>query len=73
VIIIAAAEVRAKDIMGVQTWAPTVGDPSINFEENSNGPDKYYPYTPTCIVNGRSVPAVVTCGESGSITSTILM
>ncbi len=28
---------------------------------------------PTCIVNGRSVPAVVTCSESGSITSDILM
>ena len=73
VIIIAAAEVRAKDIMGLQPWASIVGDPSINFEENSNGPEKYYPYGPTCTVFGRSVPTIVTCSESGSITSNILM
>ncbi len=73
VIIIAAAEVRAKDIMGLQPWATTIGDPSINFEDNSHGPNKYYPYGPTCIVKGRSVPAVVTYSESGSITSDILM
>jgi hypothetical protein len=48
----AAAEVRAKDIMGLQPWAPTIGDASINFEENSHGPEKYYPYGPTCTVSG---------------------
>jgi hypothetical protein len=73
IIIIAAAEVRAKDIMGLQPWALTIGDPSINLEENSYGPDKYYPYGPTCTVFGHSVPALVTCSESGSITSNTLM
>jgi len=27
IIIIAATEVRAKDIMGLQPWAPVIGDP----------------------------------------------
>jgi hypothetical protein len=73
IIIIAAAEVRAKDIMGLQPWVTTIGYPSINFEDNSNGPKKYYSFGPICIVNGSSVPAVVTFSESGSITSNILM
>ena len=73
VIIIAAAQVTAKDIMGLQPWVQTIGDPSVNIEDNSHGPNKYYPYGPTCSVGGRSIPAVVTCSESGSITSNILM
>jgi hypothetical protein len=73
VIIIAAATVTAKDIMGLQPWAEAIGDPSVDMEANSHGPEKYYPYGPTCTVLGKSVPAFVTCSESGSITSNILM
>ncbi len=73
VIILAAPEVRAKDIMGLQPWASIIGDPSIDFEENSHGPEKFYPYGPTCTVFGRSIPTLVRCSESGSITSNILM
>jgi hypothetical protein len=69
IIIIAAAEVKAKDIMGLQPWGTTIGYPSINFEDNSNGLSIWT----TCIVSGRSVPAVVTCSKSGSITNIICM
>jgi len=60
--------------MGLQPWAENIiGDPSIQIEENSYGSDKYYPYGPTCNVSGKTVPTFVTCSESGSITSQILM
>ncbi len=72
-IIIAATQVTAKDIMGLQPWVQTIGDPSVNIEDISHDPNKYYPYGPTCSVGGGSIPAVVTCSESGSITSNILM
>jgi hypothetical protein len=45
---------------------------TTNLEENSHGPEKYYPYGPTCHVNGKVVETLVTCSESGSITSEIL-
>jgi len=72
VIILAAAQVTAKDIMGLQPWAEPIGDPTINLSENAYGPDKYYPHGPTCIINGKKVETLVTCSESGSITSEIL-
>jgi hypothetical protein len=73
VIIIAAAQVTAQDIMGLQRWAETIGDPAIDFEQNSHGTDKYYPYGPTCTIFGKTISTFVTCSESGSITSNILM
>jgi hypothetical protein len=73
VIIIAAAQVTAKDIMGLQPWAETIGDPAIDFEQNSHGTDKYYPYGPTCTIFCKTIPTFVTCSESGSFTSNILM
>jgi hypothetical protein len=33
----AATEVRVKEIMGIQPWAPVIRDPSINFEEILHG------------------------------------
>ena len=73
VIILAASEVRAKDVMGLQPWVTTqIGNVTTNLEENSHGPEKYYPYGPTCHVNGKVVETLVTCSESGSITSEIL-
>jgi hypothetical protein len=72
VIIIASKEVRASDIMGVQPWAEVSGDPAVDFEDNSNGPHKYYPHGPSYIVNGKTIPAVVICSDSGSIPSDIL-
>ncbi len=71
-IILAASEVTGKDIMGLQPWVEYFGNPAVNMAENSHGPEKYYPYGPTCNLNGKQVPAVVTCSPSGSITSEIL-
>ncbi len=73
VMIIAATQVTAKDIIGLQPWAETIGDPELDFEENSHGLDKYYPYDPTCSIFSKTIPTFVTCSESGSITSNILM
>jgi len=73
VIILASSEVRAKDVMGLQPWVTThIGNVTTNLEENSHGPDKYYPYGPTCHPNGKVVETLVTCSENGSITSEIL-
>jgi hypothetical protein len=72
VIILAAMEISAKCIMGLQPWADIIGDPMVDIEANSHGIDKFYPYGPTCVVGGKSVEAYVTCSESGSITSDIL-
>jgi hypothetical protein len=43
----AAAEVQGKDIMGLQTWAPVIRDPSINFEKILHGPEKLQLNGPT--------------------------
>jgi hypothetical protein len=55
VIIIACAEITAKHVMGLQPWADFIGDPAINIQENSHGLDKYYPFGPTCVVNGKNI------------------
>jgi hypothetical protein len=47
-IILAASEVTGKDIMGLQPWVEYFGDPVVNMAENLHGPEKYYPYGPTC-------------------------
>jgi hypothetical protein len=73
VIIIAGKEIAAKHRMGLQPWADFVGDPEVDLNENSNGVDKYYPYGPTCYPFGKEVETYVTCSESGSITSEILV
>jgi hypothetical protein len=52
-IILAASEVTGKDIMGLQPWVEYFGDPAVNMAENSHGPEKYYPYGPTCNLNGN--------------------
>jgi hypothetical protein len=72
VIIMASTEINAKCIMGIQPWAEVVGDPMVDIEANSHGPNKFYPYGPTCFLNGKEIEAYVTCSESGSITSNIL-
>jgi hypothetical protein len=59
--------------MGLQPWADFIGDPEVNLDENSNGIDKYYPYGPACFPFGKKVETYVTCSESGSITSEILV
>jgi len=72
VIIIACAEITAKHVMGLQPWADFIGDPAINIQENSHGLDKYYPFGPTCVVNGKKIETFVTCSETGTVTSEIL-
>jgi hypothetical protein len=73
VIIIAGAEVDAKVRMGLQPWCNVEGDLMENLEENSNGLEKYFPFGPTCSVNGKDIPCYVTTTENGSITSEILV
>lgn len=68
VIIIAAKQVNAKTIMGLQPWVDgIVGDPAVNIEEISKGPNKFYPYGPTCHVEGILIPSYVTCSDSGPL------
>jgi len=50
--------------MALQPWAETIGNPAINLEENSHGPDKYYLYGPTCSLFGKTIPAFITRSES---------
>jgi len=45
----------------------------VNLDENSNGVDKYYPYSPACFPFGKEVETYVTCSESGLIMSDILV
>jgi len=72
VIIIACSEIDAKTRMGVQPWCELQGNLVDNVEENSHGPNKYFPYRPTCVVDGKEIPCYITCSENGSITSEIL-
>jgi hypothetical protein len=73
IIIMAAAEVQGKDIMGLQPRALVIRDPSIIFEKILHGPEKLQLNGPTCTVFVHKVPTRVKCRESGSITSSILM
>jgi hypothetical protein len=73
VIIISGKEIMAEHRMELQPWVDFTGDPEVNLEENSNGMEKYYPYGPTCFPFGKEVETYVTCSESGSITSDILV
>ena len=72
VIIFACAEVDAKMRMGIQPWCEIEGDLVKNMAENSHGVDKYFPYGPSCWVDGKEIPCYVRCSENGSITSEIL-
>ena len=72
VIIFACTEVDAKMRMGIQPWCEVQGDLVQDMAANSHGPDKYFPYGPTCTVDGVAIPCYVTCSENGSITSEIL-
>ena len=64
--------VEAKHILGIQPWANIEGDPTINFESNSNGINKYYPHGLTCFYDGKEIETYITCSENGSITTEIL-
>jgi hypothetical protein len=52
-IFIAGAEVDAKVRMGLPPWCDVERNLMENLEENSNGLDKYFPFRPTCSVNGK--------------------
>ncbi len=73
VIIIAGAEVDANVRMGLQSWCEVEGDLMENLEGNANGINKFFPFGPTCTVNGKNLPCYVTSSENGSITSEILV
>jgi hypothetical protein len=73
IVIFAGAEVDTKVRMGLQPWCDVEEDLMKNLEENSNGLDKYFPFGPTCSVNGKDIPCYVTTAENGSITSEILV
>ncbi len=49
-----------------------IGNPAINIQENSHGLDKYYPFGPACVVNGKKIETFVTCSKTGTVTSEIL-
>jgi len=58
------------------TWNSAMGKhwgwPTINFEANSNGINKYYPHRPTCFYDGKEIATYIMCSENGSITTEIL-
>ena len=72
VIILMTQMVEAKHILGIQPWANIEGDPTINFESNSNGINKYYPHGLTCFYDGKEIETYITCSENRSITTEIL-
>jgi len=56
VIIIACSEVDAKTRMGLQPWCELQGNLVDNLQENSHGPNKYFPYGPSCVIDGKEIP-----------------
>ena len=60
VIIIACSEIDAKTRMGVQPWCELQGNLVVNLEENSHGPNKYFPY---------GGPHVLKMGKKSHVTS----
>jgi hypothetical protein len=56
---------RALDILGKQLLVEVSSDPEVALEENSNGPHppEVLSTWATCIMNGKSVPTVVTCSK----------
>ena len=72
VVIVAAQKMEALVPMGYQPWAEIQGNGEQDIVANSNGDDKLYPMDPMCTYLGYDVPCLITCTESGLITSTIL-
>jgi hypothetical protein len=75
VINIACSEVDAKIRMGIQPWCKIEGEGLLedNIQANINGVNKYFPFGPTCEVDGKKIPTLVTCSENGGITPAILV
>ena len=72
IVIMACQEVEAKHVLGIQPWAEINGEVTTNLDKNANGTNKYCPYGPTCVYNGKEMPCYPTSSENGSITSDIL-
>jgi hypothetical protein len=74
VIIIACSEIDAKIRMGLQPWCEVEGEGTVmdNLERNSHGTEKYFPFGPTCTVDGKVIPTFIGCSERGGITPEIL-
>jgi hypothetical protein len=43
-----------------------------NLERNSHGTEKYFPFRPTCTVDGKVISTFIGCSERGGITPEIL-
>jgi hypothetical protein len=69
-IIFAAKNFKPEWQMGLDPFAPWIGEPDDIAANCGNG--KQYPFGPTCYLKGKEVPCYCTCTESGSINGTIL-
>jgi len=74
VIIVACSEIDAKIRMGLQPWCEVEGEGAVmeNLEANSHGAEKYFPFGPTCTIDGKKIPTFMGCSERGGITPEIL-
>ena len=70
-IVFAAKEMEESWVLGFDADAEWNGDED-NIEANC-GRGKRYPMGPTCMYNGKSVPAFCCCSDNGSITAELLV
>jgi hypothetical protein len=73
-VIVEGKTLKPDTVTGLNVFATKEGSENdADFISRNTGPDKMYPYGPTCSFKGKDVPCIVASSDEGGITSKLLV